>query len=275
MTFTVGGITGYWYGLIAGLGVLAYLLVAGALGYAKRLPAGTMRLYGLVGIPLGLLFARLGFCAANYAYFTETVSQPWLMLHFWDGGFSLLGALCGLTLAALLTARMRKVYFGTMLDVTVAPIGILLFSLRLAEGFTGSQLGVGRQIAVGSLTTLYPWLFMQDQMGTLTLYRLAVYRYEAAAALLLLILSLKLFYSHQHRRRARSGDVGMIVYALFGAGQIILESLRDDGHMVVGFIRVQQVGYALMPLLALAVLGARYLHIRQKRGAVAAAWLLV
>ncbi len=273
MTFSVLGFTGYWYGLVVGLGALAYLLAAGALGYAKRLSAGAVRLYGFLGIPLGLVFARLGFCAVNFEYFTQTVSQPWLMLRFWDGGLSLLGTLCGLTLAALLTARLRKIRFGTLLDVTVAPIGLLLFALRLAEAFTNGQLGVGRQVDAGELAALYPILFLAEQMGTLTLFRLAVYRYEAVAALLLLFMSLSLFYNRRQRRHARPGDVALIVYALFGAAQILLESLRDDGHMVIGFIRVQQVGYALLPLFALAVFCSRYAHIRQIRVSVVTAWV--
>jgi len=275
MTFSVFGFTGYWYGLTAGLGVLAYLWAAGMLGFYRRLPAGTVRLYGLLGLPLGLLFARIGFCAVNLSYFTQSVSQPLKMLSFWDGGYSLLGALCGLAVAALLAARIKKVRFGAMLDVAAAPLGLLLCGLRIAEQFTGGQLGVGRQVEAGALTKAVPWLFVEDRMGTLTLYRLAVYRYEAAAALILLILSLWLFFGHRQIRRARPGDVGMMVFALFGAAQVVLESLRDDGHMVAGFIRVQQVGYVLMPVLALLILGARYAHIRQKRPAVMAAWLLL
>ncbi len=275
MTFSVLGLTGYWYGLIAGVSTLAYLCLAGVLGYVRRLPAGTVRWYGLFALPMGLLFARLGYCAVNYSYFTESVSQPWLMLHFWDGGYSLIGALCGLFLAALLTAKIRKVRFGVLLDVSVAPIGLLLIGLRLAEAFTDGQLGIGRQVEATSLAQIMPWLFVTEKMGTLTLLRMAVYRYEAAAAALLLVLSLVLFFGRTRDRKTRAGDTAMLVYALFGAMQIILESLRDDGHMVAGFIRVQQLACALIPLVVLAILGVRYAHIRQIRKTAVAAWLLL
>lgn len=275
MTFSVFGVTGYWYGLIVGLSVLAYLGLAGTLGFRKRLPSGTIRLFGLIGLPLGLLLSRIGFCAVNYSFFTQAISQPVKMLYFWDGGYSLLGALCGLVLAAFLTARIRGLRFGTVFDVTAVPLGLLLLGTRIAEAFANGQLGVGRQIQDETLPLLMPWLFVPDQMGTLTLYRLAVYRYEAVAAAVLLILSLCLFFGKRRQSRARAGDVGMVVYALFGAMQVILESLRDDGHMVAGFIRVQQLGYVLMPVLALAIFGARYAHIREKRKAVVGAWLLI
>ncbi len=275
MSFSVFGLTGYWYGLTIGISALAYLWTAGMLGFSKRLPTGTVRLYGLFALPLGLVLSRLVYCAVNFSYYTESVSQPWLMLRFWDGGYSLLGALAGMIVAAYWTARVRKVRFGTLLDVTTVPLGLLLFGVRMAEEFTGGQLGVGRQVNAGTLALTFPGLFIPDQMGTLTLYRLAVYRFEAIAALLLLVLALLLFLSRHGKYGARAGDMAMMTYALFGAMQVPLESLRDDGHMVLGFIRVQQVGSALLPVLVLLILAVRYAHIRQVRKATVAAWLLL
>lgn len=178
-------------------------------------------------------------------------------------------------LAALITARVAKLRFGTMLDVAFVPIGVLVFGLRVAESLTNGQLGVGRQVDVGAFAQALPWLFLQDQMGTLTLYRLAVYRYEAAMALLVLAVSLGLFSGRHPRWKARPGDLAMIVLSLFGASQIIMESMRDDGHMILGFIRVQQLGCALIPIVALAIFGGRYAHIRETRKATVAAWLLL
>lgn len=275
MTFTVFGLTGHAYGLAVGASVLVYLAVAGVLGYRKGLPSGTVRLYGLLALPLGLVFARLAFCLANLTYFTDTISQPLRMLAFWDGGFSLLGALCAMILAALVTARIRRLRFGAVLDVVAVPLGLLICGLRIAEGLTGGQLGVGRQVDVGALSQTLPLLFLPDQMGTLTLYRLAVYRYEAAVALVIFALSLGLFFGRHRRWKARPGDLAMIVFSLYGASQVLLESLRDDGHMLLGFIRVQQLGYVLIPILALALFGARYAHIREARNATVAAWLLL
>lgn len=274
MTFTVLGLTGSWYGLALGVSVLLYLCAAGVLGYVRRLPAGTVRLFGLLALPLGLVLSRLTFCVVNWEYFAETISQPLKMLAFWDGGFSLMGALAGLILAAFIASRIMNVRFGALVDVAAAPLGLLIVGFRLAEAFTG-QLGVGKQAEVGALAEKLPFLFLTDHMGTLTLYRLAVYRYEAAVAVLLLAFGLALFFARGIRRQARQGDVAMIVLALFGACQVLLESLRDDGHMLWGFIRVQQLGAALIPVLALCVLGARYAHIRQVRGATVAAWLLL
>lgn len=280
MTFTLFGLTGYWYGLTVGISALAYLCVAGVLGYRRRLPSGTLRLFGLLALPLGLLFARLVFCIARFAYFFDDISQPLRMFSFWDGGYSLVGVFCGLILAAFLTARIQKIRFGVLFDVTAAPIGALVFGLRLAEGFTAlpgklGQLGVGRQVDAGVLSQTMSWLFLEDKMGTLTLYRLAVYRIEAIVALFVLALTLILFFNRRHKRRARPGDLAMIAYSLFAVSQILMESLRDDAHMLMGFIRFEQVCFAMIPLLALLIFGARYAHIREAKKATIAAWLLL
>ena len=274
MTFSVGGVTVQGYGLVLAISILVYLCVSGVLGYRRRLPAGTVRVFALVALPASLVLARAAFCLVNWEYFTETISQPVRMLAFWDGGLSLVGALCGMVLAAFIAARLMHVRFGTLLDVTAAPVGLLIAGFRLAEGLTG-QLGIGRQVAVDALAVQAPLLFLTERMGTMTFYRLAVYRYEAAVALVIFLISLWVFAGQGKARKRRQGDVGMIVFALLGASQILLESLRDDGHMLMGFIRVQQLGYALMPLLALAVLSARVARIRAARGTAVAAWLLL
>ena len=280
MTFSVLGATGYGYGLVIGVSYLVYLCATGLVGYRERLPAGTVRLFGLFGLPLGLVLARAAYCAVDFSYFTDTVSQPWKMLAFWDGGFSLIGALCGLVLAALLASRLSGARFGRVLDVVAIPLGLLLIGVRLAEGLTGApgdlvRLGFGRQVNVGALAQTFPVLFLTDQQGTLTLTRLAVFRYEALAGLLLLVAALALYRNRRPRQKNRPGDLAMIVFSLFGAGQVLLESLRDDGHMIWGFIRAQQLACVLMPLLALVIFGARYAHIRQARKTAVAAWLLL
>ena len=274
MTFSIFGLTGSWYGLTVGVSALCFLCLAGVLGYKRGLPAGTIRLFGLIALPLGLIGSRLVFCAANFAYFTEEISQPLKMLCFWDGGYSMVGAMGGMIAAAWITSRLAKVRFATLFDVTACALPLFVIGARIAEGFTGA-LGVGRQVDVGTLAQTAPWLFLQETLGTLTLYRLAVYRYEAVVAALLLAVTLALFFSQKTQKRARKGDLGMLAFAMYGACQVVLESLRDDGHLLLGFIRVSQLACALMPVLALIVFGARYAHIRRARPTVAVAWLLL
>ena len=54
-----------------------------------------------------------------------------------------------------------------------------------------------------------------------------------------------------------SGDLCLTSLTLVGCAQVILESLRNDGHMVVHFVRIQQVAYLLMVLAALLICSRR------------------
>ncbi|MFH1512066.1 MAG: prolipoprotein diacylglyceryl transferase family protein [Bacillota bacterium] len=270
MTFTVWGLTGYGYGLAAGAAALCYLGIAVWMKRKTRVFAEAVLLYGVLGIPLGLIVSRVFFCAVNAGYFFETIAQPIRMLSFWDGGFSMAGLLFGLTLAALLAAKIRKIRFGALLDAVTLPMGLLLFGLRLAEGFTG-ELGIGSQVEAGAIAGNLPFLFVTEQMGALELHRLAVYRYEAAFALIVFGLMLLLLRSKRNRRE---GDLSLLFFALYGAGQILFESMRDDGHMVLGFIRVQQVLALLTVLIVLGVFCRRFRKLRGARDAVTAAWTI-
>ena len=270
MTFSVLGFTGSGYGLTAGVSVLCYLWISVWLNRKTRFDMDAMLLYGVLGIPLGLFISRIFFCATNGAYFFQTLEQPEKMLYFWDGGYSMTGMLLGLVLAAWIAAKIKKLNFKAFLDAVTLPLGVLLIGLRLAEGLTDG-LGFGRQVEVGALAQSLPVLFVTEKMGVMELYRLAVFRYEAVFALI--ILGLMVLFKRAANRR--EGDLAMLFFALYGAGQVLFESMRSDGHMVMLFIRVQQVTGLLMPLTVLFVLCTRYAKRRGARGAVTAAWTML
>jgi len=268
MTFQAFGLTGYGYGLAAGADALAYLFAVWFFSRKSHMDADAVLLYGMLGIPLGLIVSRIFFCAVNVQYYTKTIMQPWRMLSFWDGGYSMAGMLAGLVLAALIAAKLKKLDFRAFLDAVFLPAGLLVFGLRLAEGLT-ELLGVGRQVSVDALANSMPVLFVTETMGAMELHRLAVFRYEAAFALLVFALTLWFFRTSKKRQ---SGDAAMLFFALYGAGQVLFESMRDDGHMMLGFIRVQQVLGVLAPLIVLTVLCRRYGRRHGARDAVTAAW---
>lgn len=273
-SFMIGGWTVHFYGLGIALAAFALLMGMGVAGYRRRLPLGTVRVFGVLAIPLGILLARLLFCLVNLSLFTETYENPWLMLRFFDGGLSMPGALLGMFLAALLTARIMNVRLGQLLDVMALPLGLFLALCRAAEGFT--ELGVGKIVEEGFFTQHLPWLFLRETAGIATEYRLAVYGYEAAAGLLIFLLMLVLSSLVKRSRQVRPGDLALVFFSLYGASQMLLESMRDDGHMLITFLRVGQVLAALLPILATAVFARRYSRIRGKGGLrVQLSWLVV
>lgn len=270
-SFTFLGLTVHAYGLCAATAALLLLVPMGLLCRRRGLPAGTTRVFGILGIILGVMGARTAYCLFNLPAFLETYENPWLMLCFFDGGMAMPGLLVGLTLAAVLTARLMKVRPGTLLDVMCVPMGLMLAALRFGERFT--DLGVGKAVEEGWFTAAALWLFQQSRMGVAMEYRLNVWAYEAAAGIALFAATLLAYLWLRGRREARPGDTALCFFSMYGASQTLLESMRDDGHMMIVFLRVGQVAAALCVLIACGIWLARYARIRGWAGG--RVWLTV
>lgn len=261
------GLTVYKYGLFLAAAAALWLLAAGMLAKKKNLPAGTVLLTGVMAVPMGLIFARLLYCLVSLGYFLDTIGQPIAMLYFWDGGLSMMGALLGVSLAVLIAARIRKVRFGELMDVLAVPAGLFIAVARLGEAYT--VLGRGKTIES-------QWMNDSAFFGTREAWGnyYAVFRYEAAAAVIILFVMLCLFFGRKTRLTAKPGDLALIFGTLFGSAQVIMESLRDDGHMLWGFVRASQIISILLPVAAIALFSIRLIRREGMNLRPAAAWLI-
>ena len=247
MSFSVLGLTVYPYGLCCGLGMLAMLLWLLKTG-KKPGDAGRFAVLLLV---CGIVGARILYCAVHVSDYLEDFGNGWLMLRFFDGGFSMIGLLLGLLLACLWQSRLSGTSFGKTLDRIVGALPLLVAALRGGECFT--ELGVGKIVHPGGITESLPWLFVQSRMGKAVEYRMNVRLYEIIAAGIIFVVML----CFSKRLAAYDGCLGALFFVLYGGTQILLESLRDDGHMLVIFLRIGQLGAAIMLLCAFAAMRRR------------------
>ncbi len=248
---------------------VAFAMVAGLMGCwiysacAKRLPMWSQVLrLAVLAIPLCWLCARLVFVLGNCTYYLTTLGNPSLALHFWDGGYAVTGGVIGFLLAARLAEKWTHLPAGTLADGGTLGIPLALIVLRAAEG--GTRLGLGRSIN-------YEWLMflgIDDGYGNLVH---PVYRYEAIAAAVVLIIMLVWNALH---RTAKKGDACLVTLGLTGALQVLLESLRNDGHLVVHFVRIQQV-LSLVALVAVfGIFAARRCKAGMKKSQLLLQWLI-
>lgn len=234
----------YGIGLAVSALILLLLMKWGEKG--AGLEKGTAEVYGVVALPLSLMLARLVFVLTSAGYFFSTIDQPSKMLCFFDGGYAMTGVIAGLVISAALTAKWTKQPFGAVLDAAVQFAGLPLMIARLSEGVT--TLGVGREVISKALRGA-AFFTVADEMGTL---RHAVYRYEAVVALVLFIVMLLV-----SRKKWLPGNKALLLGTLYGAAQVVLESMRDDFHMLWGFVRAQQVYAIFLPVIAIAVFSVR------------------
>lgn len=268
-TFNFLGLTVYPFGLFVTMGALVMLVIMGILGYKRRLPEGTVRIFGVLAVPLGIVFARLLYCLMNIPLFVGTYENPLLMLRFYDGGFSMAGLILGLVLAAILASRIAKAPVGDLFDVLGVGICAFLALVYLGQKYT--ELGVGIVVEESWLTENLPFLFSIQRMGIVE-YRMAVYLYQAVFCTVLFVILLSMFLGSKKTRPA--GNVGLLFFILYGAGEILLESLRDDGHMLIIFLRVSQLAALIMILVSMIILCRRYIRENGNKTWAVIAWIL-
>lgn len=203
----------------------------------------------VTAIPLALIGSRLLFGLTSLAM--GDMTHPLQILYMWDGGASMSGAFAGVVLAAFLVEKHCKVPHGILMDKLALGMPLALIVARLAEIPTG--VGMGRQVDT-------PWL---QWLGSLNEECHPVFIYEALWAIVLGI-ALLMFL----RRNRRPGDLLLTFMTLYGCAQMFFESLRDDYHMVIYYIRINQITGLIMVLIPFIVWLVRWSRQDTKRTAL-------
>ena len=239
------------YGLFIAAGVgcmlIAMLLTAPKRSFSK----GTVTVFGLLAIPLSLVFSRLLYCIFQLNLFCDTYENPWLMLCIWDGGYSIWGVTPALLLAAWLTAKKQRCSFRSLWDCVSLSSALLFAMLYAGEGRT--ELGIGKVIDTGFLTSAFPFLVLEQKLGVNVEYRLIVYRLQCLACVVLFLVMLL-----SRRKSKAEGILALRFWSIFASMQIFWESLRDDGHMLFIFLRIGQVAAGIVLLWVLIDLSRCY-----------------
>ena len=239
------------YGLFTAAGV-GSMLIAMLLTAPKRsFDQETVAVFGLLAIPLSLVFSRLLYCVFQLNLFCDTYENPWLMLCIWDGGYSIWGVIPALLLAAWLTAKKQRCSFRSLWDCVSLSSALLFSMLYAGEGRT--ELGIGKVIDTGFLTSAFPFLVLEQKLGVNVEYRLIVYRLQCLACVVLFLVMLL-----SRRKSKAEGILALRFWSIFASMQIFWESLRDDGHMLFIFLRIGQVAAGIVLLWVLIDLSRCY-----------------
>ncbi|MBQ6951849.1 MAG: prolipoprotein diacylglyceryl transferase [Clostridia bacterium] len=240
------GLDVYTYGLMCALGAGAMLLLLWCFGKGKKLPKGAAALTGVCAMLLGAFCSKLLF-----SLFSFNVDAPFLGKMkpglFSGGGYSMMGALLGGFLGAALAGKMLKQSSLKFMDVFAPACLAFVFFARLGEMFYPEFAGFGvSRPLIYEFTKTWP-IAVSD--GTESY--LATYLMEAICALVILFV-----LARDVKKQERDGNTFVLFLLLFGASQIIMESLRYDRHMSYTFIRMQQV-LAILVLIGGLMYAAR------------------
>lgn len=203
-------------------------------------------------VPAAFVGARLLYCLFRFDFFFIEMG-PASVLRTWEGGFLLYGAVIGALAAAALLAKVKGVSCAHLLDELAVPGAAAVVICRMAEGMTTE--GVGTWVE-NELLWRFP-IAVQDEWGD---WYYAVFLLEALCALIILFYLL--------RFKAAPGEKIMTALLLYAACQIVLESMRMDACLRIGFVRVSQV---LSAVAVLVVTLIRSLRIGRRQAAVSGA----
>ncbi|TAK03656.1 prolipoprotein diacylglyceryl transferase [Patescibacteria group bacterium] len=212
VSFQLGPLTIYVWGLMVALGILAGTWLAARLARERGLNPQVMWDLAFWGTLGGFVGARLAHVAF---YAPETyLADPWRILAIRDGGYSSAGAIIGGILCGVLYLKWKKLSVAAYADV----------------GAFGAPLGY----AIGRVGCF----LIHDHPGTLTSFVLGVKYpdgvrhdlglYEALSGFALTLLFVVLW-----KRKAPAGSYAPLFLIWYGASRFFLDFLRaTDGAIV-------------------------------------------
>ena len=184
------------------------------------------------------LAARALYCAIRLPYYLFDAG-PAHMLRTREGGFLLYGAMLGAAVCTACCARRMGFSFAERMDRLAVPGMLSVAVCRLGEGF--AKEGLGNWVENEALWHL-PFA-IQNSYGE---YQWALFLEEAITALAISALLLM-------KKPGKAGERALSTLLLYACCQIVLESLRVDSVLKIGFVRVSQVLSAAAILLVLVV----------------------
>lgn len=258
------------YGVLAALAMAAMLAVTGLASRRRSVGYTAFIAFAAAAIPLAFLCSRLVYCLGSISYYTETIAQPIKMLQVRDGGYSMVGAILGILIAALaVLAVAPKGKRGALLDSLALGMPVGLIIARLAEPLCDMgrhDIGWGYDYTSPAFSFLDKLTSAAEDFTGLH----PVFAYEAIAALAILIVLLLL------SRRVQGGNLLLSFLLLYGCSQTVMESLLISGHMkVIHFVKINQVAALVLAVIPLVIWSVRLAKTRPGSALrILTAWVL-
>ena len=225
------GIKVYAFGLYVMLGTICSMAVLGFLMKAFQMKPGTAPLTALLAMVAGIVCSRLTFCLLNQELGKMTPIAFWPQLA--GGGWSMFGLIGGIFLGGWAAAKIMRERTARILDILSVALLPTVIAERIAENRI-EDFDISR--ALDSKLLANSFLAVGEDEPCLATYYLA-----AAAALVLFVILLV-----RISRRSAAGNTVIAFLLLFGAGAVVLESLRYDRFLSISFVGLQQIFAAMM-----------------------------
>ena len=248
VAFTIGTVSVRWYGIFIALAIAWIVLyMAWQVRKGAKLSYDTIFMAALVGVPSGVVFARLLHVIDNIvvaklhpelvlsgAVFDYT-QDP--MRIFGGGGLTAYGAVLGAALGIWVYSRFSKVQFGYLADVT-AP------SIIVAQAVIG-RIGCTINGCCYGIPTSLPWSVVYTNPSSLG-PRVAVHPTQVYELIYGLIVFVVL---HKLRGRFKpDGSLFLIYLSLYAVWRIGIDFLRERNPFLFGLDQAQVISIIVLAI---------------------------
>ena len=218
------------YALCIIAGIIVALIIATRRWQARGGTADSMELMVVVGVPFGIVGARIYHVITDYQLYFGPGRQPLDALKIWQGGLGVWGAVAFGILGGYLVARRRKIAFPAVLDAIAPAILVAQAIGRLGNWFN--------QELFGRPTTL-PWgLEIADQYRPTGYGQFATFHPTFLYEMLWCLAGAVLLVWLDRRFRLGHGKVFALYVMLYCAGRFWIEALRIDTVNEIGGFRL-------------------------------------
>lgn len=235
VAFYLGPVGVRWYGLLLALSFIP----AWALAQPERVRLGLsvddLVDAALLGIPLGLAGARLGFVVQNLDYFA---AHPLDVLRIRMGGLSIHGVLAGVALAILAFSRRRRVSAAGLADLAAPSILLAQAIGRWGNFFNREVVGYPTQL---------PWgFYVPPELRPPGFEEAAFFHPAFFYESMLDGLGAALLVWYRRRQDRRPGEVAALYLAVYAAIRFAVEWVRIGEPLALGLTLAQWVSLAML-----------------------------
>ncbi len=239
-SFSIFGLTLYWYGTIIAVGFLLAVLYVNKRSKEFGLTQDNIIDMLICAVPSAVVGARLYYVIFNYSLYQDNF---WNIFKIRDGGLAIYGAIIAGLIAVIIFCKVKKMPAAPFFD-----IGALGLLIGQAIGRWGNFMN---REAFGRETTVFCRMGLTDASGS-TIFVHPTFLYESLWNVLGLIL-LHIFSKTGKRRY--DGQLFAMYVAWYGFGRMFIESLRTDSlYLFSTGLRVSQVLAGLSVVVALVYL---------------------
>lgn len=234
-----------WFGVIIAAACLVGLCVACILRKLQKGSVNEILTVFCLSVPCAIIIGRIQYCISKIEIDQDGLGYVFTGMR--DGGYGLYGAMLGVLVALLLSAKICNVSFGEIADcVAVVGAGIITAG-RFATRFTSAEIGFPLEANV------FTQLNEADGLNYLS-----VYIFDGAVETVIFVFCLCMFMRGYIPKvqRYSSGAVAMVFLMLHGLNQVVMDSLRTDVLALFGneFVKSSQIIGILSWLAIISIL---------------------